>query len=339
MPQVTCGGSNSMAVCEHNVQRWEPDSREEADAAGRALCALMAEPKQLRIQAPGDPAPSAAASRRDSERGGSGMALVRRSLSMMGGRASFREGGAGSVSGAAMALAGPLGSSGPPDLSRTSSSSVRSLGGISATGSGRGPSVSFSHYYTAPHGGPGALRSSLHHAAQQQASAAAAARQLQRLRSDRTTSSGLPGAEPGFQRLVSIGSPMKSAGSGWGYSQSQGGGSGRRSTYAGGGGGAGHQMTSARSFTLSAGAARSDISSLSSWQHRPHSDDGGGGGAEHEGERVWGVGAGLSPCLGARAMSCTSSAPLLSRTCSQQRHGRCRRRRRRRHRRRAPRHE
>ena len=296
-----------MAVCEHSVQRWEPDSREEAEAASRTLYALMAEPKQLRIQAPGDPTPSAAASRRESERGGGGggggMALVRRSLSMMGARTSFREGGSGSVAGGALAQAGPVGIGGPPDLSRASSGSVRSLGGISAAGSGRGPSVSFSHYYTAPHGGLGAPRNSLQHTAQQHASAAAAARQLHRMRSDRTASSGLPGSEPSFQRVVSIGSPVKSVGGGWGYSHSLGGGSARRSTYAGAG--SSHHMTSARSFTHSVGAARSDASSLSSWQHRPHSDDGRGGGAEHEGTYAFRT---LRKCLLPCRNACTAFA-------------------------------
>lgn len=58
-------------------------------------------------------------------------------------------------------------------------------------------------------------------------------------------------------------------------------------------------MTSARSFTLSGGGGgRSDISSLSSWRHRPHSDDDNAAG--HEGKLTKGeeVLLPLSPCSG-----------------------------------------
>jgi len=168
--QVTCGGSNTMAVCEHNVQRWEPDSREEGEAASRALYALTSEPKQLRFQAPGAPSSSAASSRRESERGG--MAMVRRSFSLMT-RSSIKETNEGSVAGGSAVAVGP------PDLARASSGSVRSLGGVSAAGSGRGVAQSFSHFY-----------STLHVTAGQQRGqhAQAGPGRLQRMRSDRTAS-------------------------------------------------------------------------------------------------------------------------------------------------------
>jgi hypothetical protein len=268
--QVTCGGSNTMAVCEHNVQRWEPDSREEGEAASRALYALTAEPKQLRFQAPGAPSSSAASSRRESERGG-GMAMVRRSFSLMT-RSSIKETNEGSVAGGSVAAAGP------PDLARASSGSVRSVGGASAAGSARGLAQSFSHFYSTLH-----VTAGQHRGQQVQA----APGRLQRMRSDRTTSTMLSSEGGGSHRLVSVGSPVKAGGLGpGGYSHSASGAQAfsRRSTYAGPGA---HPqlagMTSARSFTLSGGGGggRSDISSLSSWRHRPHSDDDNAAG--HEG--------------------------------------------------------
>lgn len=210
-----------MAVCEHNVQRWEPDSREEGEAASRALYALTSEPKQLRFQAPVAPSSSAASSRRESERGGGGMAMVRRSFSLMT-RSSIKESNEGSVAGGSAAAAGP------PDLARASSGSVRSVGGVSAAGSGRGPTHSFSHFYSTLHVTAGQQRG-------QQGQAALG--RLQRMRSDRTTSTVLSSEGGGSHRLVSVGSPVKAPGGlgPGGYSQSAPGAHAfsRRSTYAG----------------------------------------------------------------------------------------------------------
>ena len=208
-----------MVVCEHNAQRWEPDSKEEAEATTRALAALAAEPKQLRFQAPSGASASVAGSRRESERGG--MALMRRSLSMMT-RSSSREApGASAAAGGAAAR--------PPDLSRASSGSVRSLGGASAAGSA--------------HGGPYPLYATLHVTAGHPRGLPPAPHQplgphpLQRMRSDRTTSTVLSSEGAGAQhRLVSVGSPVKGpAGWGSGRSHSVSGvhSYSRRSTYAG----------------------------------------------------------------------------------------------------------
>ncbi len=211
-----------MAVCEHNVQRWEPDSREEGEAASRALYALTSEPKQLRFQAPGAPSSSAASSRRESERGSGGMAMVRRSFSLMT-RSSIKETNEGSVAGGSAAAVGP------PDLARASSGSVRSLGGVSAAGSGRGVAQSFSHCYSTLHVTTGQQRGQ---------HAQAAPGRLQRMRSDRTASTVLSSEGGGAShRLVSVGSPVKAAsglGPG-GYSHSASGAQAfsRRSTYAG----------------------------------------------------------------------------------------------------------
>ena len=270
-----------MVVCEHDVRRWEPESREEAEAASRALHALSSEakqplsaaaaaqPKQLRIQAPGDDAPQAG--------------LVRRSFSMMG----PRSGSGGSIAGGSAALAPGGAGGGPPDLSRLSSGSVRSLGGASASGSARGQPSFTTHAF-----------SSLATSQQQQ-------RGQQQQRYQRIRSGGLgtglgmeggygSGGSSGAQRIVSIGSPQKAVLHSQGGAAAGGGMYNRRSTYAGGGGGGASGvggMTSARSFTMSGGGraasfgARSDLSSLSSWQQRPQSEDGGGGGgAEHGGE-------------------------------------------------------
>lgn len=213
-----------MAVCEHNVQRWEPDSREEGEAASRMLYALTSEPKQLRFQAPGAPSSSAASSRRESERGGGGgMAMVRRSFSLMT-RSSIKEAHEGSVAGGSAAAAGP------PNLSRASSGSVRSVGAASAAGSGRGLAQSFGHFYSTLHVTAGQQRA-------QQVQLAPG--RLQRMRSDRTTSTVLSSEGGGSHRLVSVGSPVKAAsglGPG-GYSHSASGAQAfsRRSTYAGAG--------------------------------------------------------------------------------------------------------
>lgn len=50
--QVACGGGNALVVCEHDVRRFDPDSKEAADAAMAAFGGMMdtKPPKQLRIQ-------------------------------------------------------------------------------------------------------------------------------------------------------------------------------------------------------------------------------------------------------------------------------------------------
>ena len=136
------------------MHRWEPDSKEEAEAACRVLYALAAEPKvpagavqPMDVQGTGEPA-----------RGG-GMSLVRRSFSMMT-RSSHKE--------AVVTQPGP-------DLARVSSSStINSLGGTSGAGSGGGPASSFSLC---------ARRHSQHGQQQQQA-----AKYVQQLRTDRSRS-------------------------------------------------------------------------------------------------------------------------------------------------------
>ncbi|KAL4854190.1 PH [Chlorella vulgaris] len=295
--QVACGGSNTMAVCEHDVRRWEPESKEEAEAASRLLNALASEPRQLRFQPPGEAEPAMQGSARSGMDGShqpgekANVGIVRRSFSMIASRSSITSGGG----------SGGGGGGGPPNLARLSSSSaqsVRSVGGASAAGSNRG--IGFG-------GGSGGLAAHQQSFTQTYSFMASAAPpphhrasmphqlppppKLQRLRSDRTTSSVVSASEfngsTGAQRIVSIGSPAKSAAhSHSGFHGGNGGGNhnARRSTYAGGGG-PGLAMVSSRSFThsLGAGGALSDFSSRSSWQHRPLSEDGGGGGgAEHE---------------------------------------------------------
>jgi hypothetical protein len=50
--QVACGGCNSLVVCEHDVRRFEPETRDVAEEAMNALYGMMDQkpPKQLRIQ-------------------------------------------------------------------------------------------------------------------------------------------------------------------------------------------------------------------------------------------------------------------------------------------------
>ncbi|KAL4459113.1 hypothetical protein ABPG75_013978 [Micractinium tetrahymenae] len=297
--QVTCGGSNSMAVCEHNTSRWEPDSKEEAEAASRALYALTVEPKppsgkQLRIQAPGeDVLGPLAVGRHESEQqmgrssGGMG-SIVRRSLSVI-----VRGSGGASVAGGAAAIGGqPSGGLAPPNLARNSSSSVRSAGGASAAGSARGlppaPSSGANPVVYSLGGGyrsqPQMGRESAGHPPQHPPHRTS----MQRVQSNRSGSGALGssndygsvgGAGSGGHRVLSIGSPVK----GMGQHGSGSSGFARRATYAGGGSTHGSGMVSARSFTaLSGGGAASfgrasDRSSLSSWHHhRAHSDDGRG---------------------------------------------------------------
>jgi hypothetical protein len=287
-----------MAVCEHDVRRWEPESKEEAEAASRLLNALPSEPRQLRFQPPGDGESAMQGSARSGVDGSrqpgekANVGIVRRSFSMIASRSSITSGGG----------SGGGGGGGPPNLARLSSGSaqsVRSVGGASAASSNRG--IGFG-------GGSGGLAAHQQSFTQTYSFMASAAPpphhrasmphqlppppKLQRLRSDRTTSSVMSASEfngsTGAQRIVSIGSPAKSAAHS--HSGGNGGNAGgnhnaRRSTYAGGGG-PGLAMVSSRSFThsLGAGGALSDFSSRSSWQHRPLSEDGGGGGgAEHEG--------------------------------------------------------
>ena len=245
----------------------------------RALNALSTDPKPpsgrlLRVTEEGS---IGGASRRDSERGG-GMGLVRRSFSMMTGRAS-------SVAGSTASAAAPgYAAGGPPALHRSSSGSVHSLGGASVAGSGRGmappslqqPSIGlYSFSGKLPAGG--SLRDGL----------PPPQFRLQHLRSDRTSSGPLGGSDGGGlgNRVVSLGSPVKSAAHSHG-----GGGYGRRHTHAGAGIAGHSNLAATRSFTALCGGTgaasfgrASDMSSLSSWHHnRAHSDD--GRVAEHEGE-------------------------------------------------------
>lgn len=286
-----------MAVCEHNTARWEPDSKEEAEAASRALYALTVEPKpasskQLRIQAPGeDGLGPLGLGRYESEqqlgRGSGGVGgIVRRSLSVI-----VRGSGGGSVASSAAASGGPPGGApAPPNLARTSSSSVRSGGGASVAGSARGlapapPSGGASLVYSIGGGYRSQAqlgRESSGHPPHHPPHRAS----MQRVQSNRSGSGALGsdygsigGAGSGSHRVVSIGSPVKAVGH-----QASGSGSGfaRRATYAGGGSAHGGGMVSARSFTALSGGGggasfgrASDRSSLSSWHHnRAHSDDG-----------------------------------------------------------------
>lgn len=303
-----------MAVCEHNTSRWEPDSKEEAEAASRALYALTVEPrppsgKQLRIQAPGvDGLGPLAVGRFESEqqigRGSGGMGgIVRRSLSVIvrGSGSGGGSGGGGAAGGQPGAAAGGQ----PPNLARTSSSSTRSIGGASAVSSARGlapmPSsgggplvFSLGSHRSQPQLG----RESLGQAPQHQQHRTS----VQRVQSNRSGSGALSsdygslgGAGSGSHRVVSIGSPVKAGGHHGGASSFT-----RRATYAGGGSAHGSGMVSARSFTALSGGGgasfgrASDRSSLSSWHHhRAHSDD--GRAHDHEGERCRVVGGGAAP--------------------------------------------
>jgi hypothetical protein len=285
--QVAAGGSNTLAVCEHDVRRWEPESKEEGEAAARVLAALAAEPKAPRTQSgEGDGSNGGGAGRGDSARPGGGRergGIVRRSFSMIAASARSGSGGSGNGNG------GGGGGGGPPALGRLSSGSmhsVRSVGGASAAGSARGYHPSFTQTYSFAAAAPPPGRPSL-----QLSAPPPHPLKLQRLRSDRTTASSVLSGEFGGSgggslpppappsRVVSVGSPARSVGHGpSGGSAAAAAAALRRSTFAGyggPGGGGGGGFPSARSFTGGGfGGAPSDLSSLSSWQQRPLSDDG-----------------------------------------------------------------
>eukprot|EP00887_Chlorella_sp_A99_P006935 scaffold2.g6935.t1 len=249
--QVSAGGCNTLAVCQNDGRRFEPEPREEGEAAARALAAL----------ADGRPASAGGGAGERPQRAASRVGeLVRRSLSAAvrdsGGAwpppapHSAASGGGGSAHGGAP---GPWGSGGP-SLGRISSGSVRSLPAAPSGSSQLYASLVASQRGQAPQ-----------RSASQQPRAAASAggwgqppRGLPRGGSDRTLPGGEPVAGPGRPHVVSL-SPSQSA--------------------APGGGGAAvprRTLHASRSFTAATHLSASELSSLSSL-HRPLSDDGAGG--------------------------------------------------------------